>query len=213
MEMDDAASTATVRFDRLEWMGGDDAVAAWKAGASVGGDFDKLLLRSEGEHARGGFERADAEALWSHAVASYWDTEVGVRRDFGRGADRSWAAFGVQGLAPYAFAFGATAYVGEAQRTALRIEVDYDLSLTQRLILRPRVEVNAYGKSDPAARIGSGVSDAQMGVRLRYEITRELAPYIGIERSWRFGDTADLVRADDERPAETSWSVGVQLWY
>jgi copper resistance protein B len=214
MDMDDAASTAMVRFDRLERAnGGDGAAAAWKFAASFGGDFDKLLVRSEGEHSHGELERADAEALWSHAVASYWDTQVGVRRDFGHGVDRSWAAFGVQGLAPYWFEVGATAYVGDAGRTALRLEVDYELSLTQRLILQPRVELNAYGEADRAARVSSGLSDAVAGLRLRYEIRRELAPYVGVERSWLFGETADFARGDRRGTADTKWVVGLRVWY
>ncbi len=214
MEMDDKASIATVRFDRLERVDGDDGVAtAWKFGATVGGDFDKLLVRSEGERTHGAFERSDAEALWSHAVASYWDTQVGVRHDFGRGADRTWAAFGVQGLAPYGFEIGATAYVGDAGRSALRFEMDYDLSLTQRLILQPRVELNAYGKSDPAAHVGSGLSDAEVGLRLRYEVRREIAPYVGLERSWLFGDGADFARGEGWSGADTKWVVGVRVWY
>lgn len=214
MEMDDAASTAMVRFDRLEYVDGDDgAAAAWKFSASVGGDFDKFVVRSEGEHAHGEFERADAEAMWSHAIASYWDTQVGVRRDFGRGADRTWAAFGVQGLAPYWFEVGATAYVGDAGRTALRLEMDYDISLTQRLILQPRVELNAYGETDRAARVGAGLSDAELGLRLRYEVRRELAPYVGIERSWLFGGTQDFARSDGLAAADTKWVVGLRVWY
>ena len=183
MEMDDAATFAMLKFDRLERADSGDGVAiAWKFAAWVGGDFDKLLVRSEGEHAHGELEPSDAEVLWSHAVAPYWDTELGVRHDFGRGPNRTWAAFGVQGLAPYWFEVGATAYVGDAGRTALRLEVDYELSLTQRLILQPRFELNAYGKDDPAAYIGSGLSDAELGLRLRYEIRREFAPYVGVER-------------------------------
>jgi len=214
MEMDDAAPVAMLRFDRLERFDGDDgAGAAWKFGASVGSDFDKLVVRSEGERVHGAFEQADAEALWSRAVASYWDAQVGLRRDFGRGADRTWAAFGLQGLAPYWFEVGVTAYVGDAGRAALRVEVDYDLSLTQRLILQPRVEVNAYGKSDPAARVGSGFSDAEIGLRLRYEVRRELAPYVGLERSWLFGGTADLASDEGRGAADTKWVVGLRVWY
>jgi copper resistance protein B len=214
MEMDDAASIATVRFDRLERVDGDDGVAAaWKFAATVGGDFDKLLVRSEGEHARSAFERSDAEALWSHAAASYWDTQVGVRHDFGRGADQTWAAFGVQGLAPYGFEIGATAYVGDAGRSAFRFEMDYDLSLTQRLILQPRVELNAYGKSDPAAHVGSGLSDAEVGLRLRYELRREIAPYVGLERSWLFSDAAAFAHSEGWSGVDTKWVVGVRLWY
>jgi len=214
MEMDDAASVATLRLDRLERVDGDDGVAtAWKFAATVGGDFDKLLVRSEGEHVCGAFERADAEVSWDHAVATYWDAQVGVRHDFGRGADRTWAAIGVQGLASYWFEMGATAYIGDAGRTALRVEVDYDLSLTQRLILQPRIELNAYGRSDPAAHVGSGLSDAAAGLRLRYELRRELAPYLGVEREWLFGDSADFARGEGRSGADTKWVVGLRLWY
>jgi copper resistance protein B len=214
MEMDDAASTAMLRLDRLERADGDGgAAAAWKFSASVGGDFDKLLIRSEGEHSHGEFERADAEALWSHAVASYWDTQVGVRRDFGRGADRTWTAFGVQGLAPYWFEMAATAYVGDAWRTALRFEIDYELSLTQRLILQPRIELNAYGRTDAAARTGAGLSDAALGVRLRYEIRHEFAPYVGVEYSSLFERSADFAHEDKTSTRDTRWIVGLRLWY
>jgi copper resistance protein B len=214
MQMDDAASIATLRFDRLERAVGDDgAAAAWKFSASVGSDFDKLLVRSEGERSHGEFERADAEALWSHAVASYWDTQLGGRRDFGHGADRSWAAVGVQGLAAYWFEVGATAYVGDAGRTALRLEVDYDLALTQRLILQPRIELNAYGQDDREAHIGSGISDGELGLRLRYEFWRELAPYVGVERSWLFGESADFARGEGRITADMKWVVGLRVWH
>ena len=214
MEMDDAATFAMLKFDRLERADTADGPAtAWKFSAGAGGDFDRFLLRSEGERAHGVLEPSDAEMLWSHAVAAYWDTTLGARHDFGPGPDRNWAAFGVQGLAPYWFEVEATAYVGDAGRTALRLEVEYELSLTQRLILQPRFELNAYGKDDPAARIGSGLSDAEFGLRLRYEIRREFAPYIGIEQSRRFGQSADFMRAAGLDAEDTYWVVGLRVWY
>jgi copper resistance protein B len=214
MEMDDAASIAMLRFDRLERVDGEDGVAtAWKVATAFGGDFDKLLLRSEGERMHGEFERSDAEVLWSHAAASYWDTEVGVRHDFGRGTDRTWAAFGVQGLTPYWFDLSATAYVRGGGSAAFRLEGEYDLSLTQRLILQPRVEVNAYSRTDASAGTGAGLSDAAIGLRLRYEFRRELAPYIGIEGSHRFGKSADYARADGVDAHDVRIVVGVRIWY
>jgi len=214
MEMDDDAMLAMLKLDRLECADTDEGVAiAWKLAAWAGGDTDKVLLRSEGEHVDGDVEYADAEVLWDHAIAPYWDSQLGVRRDFGQGADRTWAAFGVQGLAPYWFEVGATAYVGDAGRSALRLEVDYDLLLTQRLILQPRFEINAYGKDDPAARIGSGLSDAAVGLRLRYEVLRELAPYVGVEWTRRFGRTADIVEAEGVDAQDVQWVVGVRVWY
>ena len=214
MDMDDAATLAMFKLSRFERATTDNGPAtAWKADAWLGGDFDKLWFRSEGEHADGEFEHADAELFWSHALAAFWDTQLGVRHDFGSGADRSWAAFGVQGLAPYWFEVGATAYVGDAGRTALRVDVDYELSLTQRLILQPRLEFNAYGKADPAADIGSGLSDAEFGLRLRYEIRREFAPYVGVEWTRSFGGTADFARADGRDASDTRFVVGLRIWY
>jgi copper resistance protein B len=214
MEMDDAAPIAAFKFDRLERIGSDNGSAtAWKWSASAGGDFDKIVLRSEGEYAEGAFERSDAEALWSHAIAPYWDAQLGARHDFGDSTARNWAAFGVQGLAPYWLEIGATAYIGNSGRTALRVEIDYDLSLTQRLILQPRAEINAYGQGDPSARIGSGLSDAELGLRLRYELRRELAPYVGVERVQRFGGTASLFDAAGVDARETRWVAGVRVWY
>jgi copper resistance protein B len=211
MGMDDRAPWGIVAFDRFEHVGGD--AFAWSARASYGGDIDRLALRSEGERADGRLEHADLELLWSHAIAPFWDSQLGLRHDFGEGPDRTWAAFGVQGLAPYWFEVGATAYVGEQGRTALRAEVEYELLLTQRLVLQPRLELNAYGRRDPAARIGAGLADAEAGLRLRYEIRREFAPYIGVERHQRFGATADYARADGHDSGDTQWVVGVRFWF
>ena len=212
MGMDDRATFGMFAFDRLEHAAGDGRSAtAWSVQGWLGGDVDKLRLRSEGAREDGAFEHADVELSWSHAIAPFWDSQLGVRRDVGRGADRTWAAFGVQGVAPYWFELSATAYVGEQGRTALRVEAEYELWLTQRWVLQPRVELNAYGKDDPASRIGSGLSDAAFGLRLRYEIRRELAPYVGVEWSRRFGRSADFARADGGDAGELQWIAGVRL--
>lgn len=214
MGMDDKATFGMFKLDRLERVKTDDGYAtAWNAEGWLGGDFDKLWFKSEGERRRGEFEHADAQLLWSHAVAPYWDTQLGVRRDFGAGPDRSWAAFGIQGLAPYWFELEATAYVGGQGRTALRFEAEYELLLTQRLILQPRFEANVYGKADPTLRIGSGFSDAEFGLRLRYEIRREFAPYIGVEWKRSFGGTADFARAAGESVSDAELVAGVRLWF
>lgn len=213
MGMDDRARFGFFAFDRLEHRAGDGNSAAWSAQGWFGGDLDKLWFRSEGEHRDGKFEHADAELSWSRAIAPFWDGQVGVRHDFGRGPDRTWAALGVQGLAPYWFELAATAYVGAQGRTALRVEAEYEALLTQRWVLQPRVEINAYGKDDPALRIGSGLSDAAFGLRLRYEIRREFAPYVGVEWSRRFGRSADFARADGHDAGELQWVAGVRFWF
>jgi copper resistance protein B len=215
MQMDDDATFAAVRLDRFERvLGGDgDAAGAWKLESTLGRDLDKLALRSEGVVADGAIEEGDVELLWRHAAAAFWDTTLGVRQDIGQGAKRSWLAFGVQGLAPYWIDVEATAYVGDGGRTALRLELDHDVRLTQRLVAQPRIEVDAYGRDDARANVGAGVSSATFALALRYEVTRELAPYVAVERTNRYGVAADSARSDGLGARETLWVAGLRLWY
>lgn len=206
---------ASVLVDRLEWAhaSGSNA-AAYEAQAWFGTSYNKLVLKAEGEASKGKLHEARTELLWGHAVASYWDTQLGIRNDAGSGRPaRNWLAFGVQGLAPYWFEVDATAYVGTSGRTAMRLSAEYELLLTQRLILQPRIEANLYGKNDPAVGIGSGLSSGTVGLRLRYEFSREFAPYLGVERYQAFGNTADMIRASGGRAGETRFVAGVRLWF
>lgn len=214
LRMGDEQAFHSILFDRLE--------AARTRGrttgqydllARFGRDYDRAVLKAEGEVYGGRFEEARTELLWGHAVAVYWDTQLGVRYDSGVGPNRSWLAFGVQGLAPYWFEIDATAYVGDEGRTALRVEAEYELLLTQKLILQPRVEANLYGKRDAARGLGTGLSDLTAGLRLRYELRREFAPYVGIERAHKYGGTADAARAAGDDPRETRIVVGLRFWY
>lgn len=210
MDMHDDPLLAMFKLDQLERAFGDEANATvWDAETWIGHDYDKLWLRSEGERELGTTD-ARIEALWDHAFASWWDWQLGVRRDFGSGPQRDWAAFGVQGLAPYWFELEATAYVGANGRTAARVRAQYELLLTQRLILEPQFELNVYGRSDPARDVASGVNDATLGLRLRYEFGRRVAPYVGIVRTWRGDSRADsAARAG----AQTQLVVGLRLWF
>jgi copper resistance protein B len=165
---------------------------AWEAQGWVGSDLNRLWLRSEGERVDSHTESADLEALYGRSVSPWWDVVAGIKHDFKPGDSRTWAAFGVQGLAPYKFEVQATAYVGDSGRTALNLEAEYELLLTNRLILQPLVEVDVYGKDDPQRGIGSGLSTVEAGLRLRYEFTRRFAPYIGVVQERSFGDTADF---------------------
>jgi copper resistance protein B len=216
MEMDDDARLAMFKLDELERGRSDDATStAWNAQAWYGGDFDKLWLRSEGERAAGQTD-GRVEGFWDHAFASYWDWQFGARRDFGAGADRSWAAFGVQGLAPYWFTIEATAYVGANGRSAARFRVEYELLLTQRLVLQPEFEANLYGKDDRERAISSGLSDAELGLRLRYEFVRKFAPYVGIVRTYRRGTDASSTMLPFPAPipggSETRLIAGFRMW-
>lgn len=214
MGMDDQAMFGMFSLDRFEHVDADPGAAlAWSLQGWMGGDFDRFAFRSEGEREHGRTDRADIELLWSHAVAPFWDAKLGIRHDFGRGAERSWLASGIQGRAPYDIDMTATVYLGERGNTAVRFEAEYNLLLSQRLVLQPRFELNGYGKADPSARVGSGVADAELGVRLRYEIQRRFAPYVGVERHQLLGATADLARAAGEVAGDTQWLAGVRIWF
>lgn len=158
-------------------------------------------------------ESAELEVLWGKSFARWWDFVAGARQDFRPSPDQSWAAFGVQGLAPYRFELEATAYVGEAGRTAARLEAEYELLITNRWILQPRVELNWYGDDDPVRGVGSGLADGELGLRLRYEFRREVAPYVGLVQERNFGGTADLARAAGRDPKDTRLVAGVRLWF
>lgn len=215
LRMADEHPFGSVLLDRLEWAraNGDNA-AAWDAQAWFGGTYNRLVLKAEGEAEAGRVHASRTELLWGHAVAAYWDTQLGIRNDAGHGRPgRNWLAFGIQGLAPYWFEIDATAYVGTEGRTALRLSAEYDLLISQRLILQPRIEANLYGKNDPATGTGRGLSNGAIGVRLRYEFSRQFAPYIGVERYQTFGDTADMARAAGGRSGETRFLAGVRLWF
>lgn len=214
LRLADEHSFGSLLVDRLERVDTSDGYAtAYDAQAWFGRDYDRLVIKAEGDYGQGKLREARTELLWGHAIATFWDTQLGARYDSGVGPDRSWLAFGVQGLAPYWFEVDATAYVGEGGRTALRLSGEYELLITQRLILQPRLELNAYGKSDEVLGIGSGLSDITAGLRLRYEFTRQIAPYVGVERAEKFGQTADLARAAGEEADETSWVAGVRFWF
>ena len=201
-------------LDRLEISDVDEGTALdWEAQAWIGGDIQRVWLRSEGEAIDGRIEHGDVEVLHGRSVRAWWDVLAGVRQDVGEGPNRTWAAIGVQGLAPYKFELAATAYLGEGGRAALRAEAEYDTLLTNRLILQWRAEANAHGKDDPLAGIGAGLSTVEAGARLRYEINRQFAPYIGIEHDRAFGNTADLRRASGHGAADTRVVAGVRVWF
>lgn len=212
MSGDDAVGMLV--FDQLEAVHGRDGNAqTWEIEGSYGGDLDKLWVRTEGDRSAGKIQEGDAEAFWYHGIATYWGSQLGVRHDFGVGPQRNWAAFGVEGLAPYFFELQATGYVGSGGRTAARLRVDYEVLFTQRLILQPELEANIYGKDDPQRRIGSGLSDVQFGLRLRYEIRRQFAPYIGVNFVDRVGTTADFAHEDHQPVFDRQIVAGVRVWF
>lgn len=206
---------ASIRGETLErrfTRKGNDSTA-YDLQAWFGTTYDKAVVKAEGNIAKSKLEESRTELLWGHAIAAYWDTQLGVRVDNGDGPERQWLAFGIQGLAPYWFELEATGYVGNGGRTALRIKGSYELLLTQRLFLEPRVEFQIDGKDDPERGIGKGLAEGSAGLRLRYEFSRQFAPYIGVERAGSFGRTADYVRAGGGLTQQTRWVAGVRFWF
>jgi copper resistance protein B len=213
-KMADAHSFAALRVDNLEAMRVDGrTVAAYDLEAWYGRTFDRGVLKSEGDIEGGKATDVRTELLWSHAFASFWDRQVGLRHDSGEGPARTWLAFGVEGLSPYKFELEATAYLGESGRTALRFDGSREFLITQKLILKPRLEANAYGQEDVARGIGRGLSDVMASIRLRYEIRRQIAPYVGVEWVRKYGATADLARANGQVPNDSKVVLGVRFWF
>lgn len=210
----DDAIHSFVLFNRLEAVDGDEGRGeAWEGLAWIGTDRNKLWLRSEGERARGHTESADIEVLYGRPVSPWWDVVAGVRHDFQPGGSQSFAAIGVQGMAPYKFEVEATAYLGESGQTAATVEAEYETLLTNRLILQPLVEATFHGKDDERRGVGSGLGTIEAGLRLRYEFTRQFAPYIGVVREKAFGRTADYRREDGEAVDDTRIVAGIRIWF
>ncbi len=214
MDMEDDPLLFSVFAEELEWRGRDAGGGfAWDVDAWFGRDLDKAWLKTEGETEDGHVEHAEVQLLYSRAIAPFWDLQAGWRRDLEPGPDRDWAAVGIQGLAPWHFHVDAAVFLGPSGRTAARLETEYELRLSQRWILSPSAELNAHGKDDPERGIGSGLSTAEAGLRLRYEIRRRFAPYVGVHWERRFGDTADLAEAAGEEIAGWRWAVGLRAWF
>ncbi len=213
-DMEDDPLLLTVILDQLEMrdVGGDNTLS-WDGQGWLGRDLRKIWFKTDGERTAGSTDEAELQFLYSKAIARYWDFQVGVRHDFEPSPSRSWAAIGFKGLAPYFFDIDAAAFIGESGRTALRFEAEYELLLTQRLILTADSEINLYGQNDPNVGVGAGLSDLEAGLRLRYEIRREFAPYIGINWSRLFGNTADFARITGEKSSETQLVIGLRAWF
>jgi copper resistance protein B len=202
---------AMLQVDQLE-TDQEDAFS-WNLRAGISRNFDKLWLRSEGVEPKGGNAHGDAEMLWSHATGPWWDRVIGVRSDFGDGPSRQWLAVGVIGLAPYKFEIEATGYIGASGRLAARLEGEYEILLTNRWILQPKLEADLYSRDDVENGVGKGLSEAELALRLRYEFSPRFAPYLGYAWSRKFGGTADMAGTLGEEADEQGWVAGLRFWF
>jgi copper resistance protein B len=193
--------------------GGKAGGYRWDGEAWFGGDLNRLVVRSEGEgSANEGLETGEVQALYSRAVSRYVDLRGGVRQDFAP-VGRTYFTLGAQALLPYWFDLEGALFVSTTGEVLARAEGGYDLQLTQRLVLQPRAELNFAAQDTPETRTGRGLSDAELGLRLRYEIRREFAPYVGVSWDRRVGRSADYLRAAGENPAAARFVVGLRTWF
>ena len=200
--------------DRLEFSTSDGGERfLWDVQGYYGGDLDKLWLKSEGEGAFGeALEDAEIQALYSRAIAPFFDLQAGVRQDL-TGPKRTHAVIGIQGLAPYEFEIDAALFLSTKGDLTARIEAEYDQRLTQRLILQPRAELSLAAQDVAELGVGKGLDSIEAGVRLRYEIAPEFAPYIGIEQQWKLGNSADFARLAGEDHSTTAFVAGLRFWF
>ena len=210
----DSSVNYFVLFDQLEWQTGRGSDAfSWDTKGWVGRDRNRFWFRSEGDRSGGLTEQAQTNLLYGRAVARWWDVTAGVRVDTLPDTPRAALALGVQGLAPYWFHVEASAFVEPSGRTHVRVETDYDLRVTNRLVFQPLLEFEIYGRADRERQIGPGLSAGELGLRLRYEVRREVATYVGVVWSRRFFGTSDLAGAAGQDVAGTRLAVGLRTWF
>lgn len=187
----------------------------WEGEGWYGGNLNRAWFKTEGSLGlnNGMFDEAEAQALYSRAISRYFNLQSGVRYDFNPAPSRLYGTIGVEGLAPLYFDTGAYIFISDGGHYAARLEGHYDLRLTQRLVLQPQGEVNFYTASERDRGIGSGLSDLDAGLRLRYEIRREIAPYIGVVYAEKFGQTAEFARAQGESTGGFQFIVGLRIWF
>lgn len=202
--------------DRLEY-GDVDGVNnyLWDAQGWIGGDYNKLWFKTEGEGPlQGGSpESTEFQALYSRTLTPFWSAQAGLRYDVNPNPDRGFVVVGLQGLAPFWFETDTSLFVSEDGDISFRGEFEYELLLTQRLILQPRAEVNLSFQDTPEYGLGQGLNNTEMGIRLRYELRREFAPYIGVRWEQAYGETKRIARAEGEETSTTALVVGIRAWY
>lgn len=186
----------------------------WDGEGWFGGDINRLVIKSEGSITMGdGVESAEIQALYSRAIGPYFNLQAGIRHDLKPSPSRTYATIGFEGLAPYWFEVEGALFLSDKGDVLARLGGYYDQRITQRLILQPRAEFNLAAQDVPETGIGSGLSDIELGLRLRYEIAREFAPYVGVSWDRKVGDTARYARLAGEDASSVSLVLGVRAWF
>jgi copper resistance protein B len=212
---DEAPLVTFIEADQFEYRvrPGDDAYG-WEGQGWIGGDYDKLWFKTQGDGIiDGAVERAEMQALYSRTVSAFWDVQLGARYDRNPDPARGYAVLGIEGLAPYFFAIDVAAFVSNKGDASARLEAEYELLLTQRLIAKPSAELNFAVQEVEELGIGSGLSEAELGLRLRYEILREIAPYIGVSWEGKVGPTAEVARRAGADVSDLTFVTGIRFWF
>ncbi len=209
---DDPVLTKVMGEVEMRSTNGDNP-KVWNIDAWVGQDLNKLWIKAEGERVGSNTEQSELQLLYSKAVAPFWDLQFGVKKDFNPKPSRNWGVIAAKGLAPYLFEIDASLFIGESGQSAVRLDAEYEYMLSQKLIISPEIEINIFGKDDELTGTGKGLSTVEAGLRLRYEITREFAPYIGINWEKKYGNTADFSATEGENIEDTQLVVGVRFWF
>jgi len=204
--------------DQLEYQRNPGAgTLRWEVQGWVGGDYNKLWVKTEGDQGLSGDNGGEAEGqlLYSRLISPFFYFQVGGRyqRVSGNSSDhsRGFGVLGVQGLAPYWFDIEPALFISQDGDVSARLEAEYDLLLTQRLIAQPRLEVNVAAQKVKEFGVGRGFNDVELGLRLRYEIRRQFAPYIGVSWTRLLGETAALARQEGSQVDTLVFVVGVRL--
>jgi copper resistance protein B len=205
------AIVSTVRVDLAELQFSDDETSFhWEGEGWIGGDIDRFVFKTEGEANEDDVESAEVQGLYSRAIGPYFDLQAGVRYDIEPSLNRAYAVIGFEGVAPYWFETTGALFVSGEGELSGRLEGSYDARLTQRFILQPRAEINLSADDVAELGVGTGLTDLELGLRLRYDITRTFAPYVGVAYETKLGDTADYARDAGEEASDTRFVFGVR---
>lgn len=192
--------------------GQNGSVATWDLDGWIGGDDDKLWIKSEGEHVDGDLEQAELWAMYSHNIGTFWDAQAGVRYDF-KPQGKAYLVAGFDGLAPYFFETEAHLFVSDEGDVTARIREENDFLLTQKLILQPYAEINLSAQDVEEQDIGAGFTNGEIGLQTRYEITRKFAPYIDVRYERKFGETSSIAKDNDEDNDDVIGSIGLKFMF